>query len=91
MDAGMLLAALPGLFVDRAVFPSLPARFWCWIAGLAGMFVGMQLGAATLAGLPVINPSAQFFLTYAAMVLGMCLGMLAGCAAARRFVARRTR
>jgi Cu2+-exporting ATPase/Cu+-exporting ATPase len=90
MDAGMLVAALPGLFVDRAVFPSLPARLWCWIAGLTGMFVGMQLGAATLAGLPVINPSAQFFLTYAAMVLGMCLGMLAGCAVAETIIRRRT-
>jgi len=40
--------------------------------------------------LPVINPSAQFFLTYAAMVLGMCLGMLAGCAVAEKIIRART-
>jgi len=57
---------------------------------LIGMFVGMEAGAVALAGLPIVNASAQFFLTYAAMVLGMCVGMLAGCTAARRFVARRS-
>lgn len=88
MDAGMLLAALPGLFLDKEIFRSLSSRVWCWFAGLAGMFVGMEVGAAVLAGLPIVNASAQFFLTFAAMVLGMCLGMLAGCGAAR-LLARR--
>ncbi|MEY3479735.1 MAG: hypothetical protein RIQ71_510 [Verrucomicrobiota bacterium] len=87
MDAGMLLAAMPGLFLDAELFRSLSSRLWCWIAGLAGMFLGMEFGAIALAGLPVVNPSAQFFLTYASMVTGMCLGMLAGCSAARRFIA----
>jgi Cu+-exporting ATPase len=91
MDAGMLLAALPGLFVDREIFRSLSSRVWCWIAGLLGMFVGMEIGAVALSGLPIDanSASAQFFLTFAAMVLGMCLGMLAGCEAARRLVAAR--
>jgi hypothetical protein len=53
------------------------------------MFLGMEVGAIALAGLPVTAASAQFFLTFAAMVLGMCLGMLAGCEAARRLVAGR--
>ncbi|MBE2180983.1 MAG: cation-translocating P-type ATPase [Chthoniobacterales bacterium] len=79
MDAGMLAAALPALFIDRSVARRFSIRFWCWGAGLAGMFAGMELGALALAGLPVTAPSAQFFLTYAAMVCGMCLGMLAGC------------
>ena len=83
MDAGMLLAALPGLFVDREIFRSISSRIWCWLAGLAGMFLGMEAGAVALAGLPVTAASAQFFFTYAAMVLGMCLGMLAGCEGAR--------
>ena len=47
------------------------------------MFLGMEAGAVALAGLPVTAASAQFFFTYAAMVLGMCLGMLAGCEGAR--------
>jgi hypothetical protein len=53
------------------------------------MFLGMEIGAVALAGLPIVNASAQFFLTFAAMVLGMCLGMLAGCAAAQRLALRR--
>jgi len=89
MDAGMLLAALPGLFADKEIFRSVSSRVWCWIAGLAGMFLGMEVGAVALAGLPIVNASAQFFLTFAAMVLGMCLGMLAGCAAAQRIAAPR--
>jgi hypothetical protein len=89
MDAGMLVAALPGLFLERETARSLSGRVWCWIAGLIGMFTGMELGALALAGLPVTNPSAQFFLTYAAMVGGMCLGMLAGCELARVLAARR--
>jgi hypothetical protein len=55
------------------------------------MFLGMEIGAIALAGLPVDanSASAQFFLTFAAMVLGMCVGMLAGCEVARRLVAAR--
>jgi Cu2+-exporting ATPase/Cu+-exporting ATPase len=91
MDAGMLLAALPGLFVDKDAFLSLSSRVWCWMAGLIGMFLGMEVGAVALAGLPIDanSASAQFFLTYAAMVIGMCLGMLAGCEGARFFAQRR--
>lgn len=86
MDAGMLAAALPGLVLERGVSPRFSVRFWCWGAGLVGMFAGMEIGALVLAGLPVTAASAQFFLTYAAMVFGMCLGMLAGCEAAARLV-----
>jgi hypothetical protein len=51
----------------------------------------MEIGAVALSGLPIDanSASAQFFLTFAAMVLGMCLGMLVGCEAARRLVAAR--
>ena len=90
MDGGMLLAALPGLFLEREVFRSLSLRVWCWVAGLIGMFLGMEIGALALAGLSMDanSASAQFFLTFAAMVIGMCLGMLAGCEAARFFARR---
>jgi P-type Cu+ transporter len=86
MDAGMMAAALPALFIERDASRRFLARFWCWGAGLAGMFAGMEIGALVLAGLPVTAASAQFFLTYAAMVCGMCLGMLVGCEAAARLV-----
>jgi hypothetical protein len=88
MEAGMLAAAVPGLFIERDVIRSFPRRFWCWTAGLIGMLLGMQLAALVLAGLPIdaSSASAQFFLTFAAMVTGMCLGMLAGCEAATRLV-----
>jgi len=91
MEAGMLAAALPGLFLEREVIQSFSRRFWCWTAGLIGMLLGMQLAALVLAGLPVndASASAQFFLTFAAMVTGMCLGMLAGCEAAARFLRTR--
>ena len=90
MEAGMIAAALPGLFLDR-LDDAFPRRLWCWVAGLAGMLAGMKLAAGALAGLPVneASASAQFFLTYAAMVGGMCLGMLAGCELARLVPARR--
>jgi hypothetical protein len=86
MDVGMLAAALPALVIERSVSPRFFVRFWCWGAGLVGMFAGMEIGALVLAGLPVTAASAQFFLTYAAMVCGMCLGMLAGCELATRLV-----
>ena len=91
MDAGMLLAALPGLFVDQQIFRSVSSRVWCWMAGLVGMFAGMEISAMALAGLPIDanSASAQFFLTFAAMVLGMCVGMLAGCEVARRLALRK--
>jgi Cu2+-exporting ATPase/Cu+-exporting ATPase len=90
MEAGMISAAVPGLFLER-VSDAFPRRLWCWVAGLVGMLVGMKLAAGALAGLPVneASASAQFFLTYAAMVGGMCLGMLAGCELARLFPSRR--
>ena len=85
MEAGMFAAAVPGLFVERDVIRSFPRRFWCWTAGLVGMLLGMQIAVLVLAGLPVTAASAQFFLTFAAMVTGMCLGMLAGCEMAKLF------
>jgi P-type Cu+ transporter len=93
MEAGMFAAALPGLFLERDVIRSFPRRFWCWTAGLIGMLLGMQLAALVLAGLPVDETSApaQFFLTFAAMVTGMCLGMLAGCEGARHLAVRSAR
>jgi heavy metal translocating P-type ATPase len=90
MEAGMIAAAVPGLFLEQAS-DAFPRRLWSWVAGLLGMLAGMKLAAGALAGLPVneASASAQFFLSYAAMVGGMCLGMLAGCELARLFPARR--
>lgn len=84
MDAGMLAAALPALVLERADGPLLTGRLPSWLAGVAGMIAGMELAGLPLAFLPVTDASAQFFLTYAAMICGMCLGMLGGCAVASR-------
>ena len=61
-----------------------------FVLQLVGMLLGMQLAALVLAGLPVDaqSASAQFFLTYAAMVTGMCMGMLTACEGARRLLPR---
>lgn len=90
MEAGMFAAAVPGLFLEREVVKGFSRRLWCWLAGLVGMLIGMQLAALVLAGLPVDaqSASAQFFLTYAAMVTGMCMGMLTACEGARRLLPR---
>lgn len=85
MSAGMVLAAVPGLLVERTA-AAFPARLWCWGAGLVGMFAGMELAALVLSGFPIRAAGFHFFLTYAAMVTGMCGGMLAGCGAMQRVV-----
>jgi len=77
MDASMLAASVPGIFLE----PPSRSRVWCWLAGLVGMLVGMELAAGIMAQVPVEFPQAGFFATYAAMMFGMCLGMVAACGA----------
>lgn len=88
MQGGMLLASLPALFVPSAAVPG-------WIKGqrgrfvvhgilcLAGMFVGMELAALALVGLPVVEARLHFAVTASAMAGGMLLGMLGACRAYR--------
>lgn len=79
MAGGMLLAAVPTIFFEDG---GSGARRWsCWLAGLFGMFLGMELSALIMAMVPVQAAAAglHFFATYAAMVLGMSLGMFAAC------------
>ncbi|TSA31476.1 MAG: cation-translocating P-type ATPase [Verrucomicrobiaceae bacterium] len=77
MDASMLAASVPAIFLER---PS-RGRLWCWIAGLVGMLAGMEAASWLMAQIPVIRPQAVFFATYSAMMFGMCLGMVAACGA----------
>ena len=77
MDASMLAASVPAIFLESPT----RNRVWCWLAGLVGMLVGMEVAAGIMAQVPVKFPQAGFFATYAAMMLGMCLGMIAACGA----------
>lgn len=81
MDASMLAASVPAIFLES---PSRD-RLWCWLAGLGGMLLGMEAAAWLMAQLPMNLPQAGFFATYAAMMFGMCLGMMAACGAWRRW------
>lgn len=88
MSAGMLIAAVPTYFLEPRV-ETAGQTFWrsrwgCWLAGLVGMFVGMELAALAMALLPVREASVHFFATYAGMVMGMTLGMLVACETWRR-------
>jgi hypothetical protein len=81
MAGGMLLAAVPTVFFEsrRRLF----GRWSCWLAGLVGMFLGMEISALGMALVPVQQAAAglHFFATYAVMVLGMSWGMFAACRA----------
>lgn len=81
MDASMLAASLPAVFLEKPV----RGRVWCWLAGLGGMIAGMETASWLMSFLPVNRPQAVFFTTYAAMIFGMCLGMLAACGTWRKW------
>lgn len=86
MTLGMVAAALPTLGFERLAKSARPVL--CWLAGLIGMLLGMELFGLVMALLPVSTASAgiHFFATYATMVLGMSLGMLIACEAVRKLV-----
>lgn len=79
MLAGMLVAAIPSFVFETG--GGVRSRWSCWLAGLVGMILGMELSALLMALVPVTVPSAgaHFFATYAVMVLGMTWGMFAAC------------
>jgi P-type Cu+ transporter len=85
MSAAMVVAAIPMLFVTRPSEHGI-RRAVCWVAGLAGMLVGMQAGAVLAGLVPEGNPEMNFFVSYGAMLFGMTLGMIAACSLARRWV-----
>lgn len=73
MDLSMIAASVPALFLEK------PRQLTCWLSGLAGMLLGMEAAAWLMSRVPVAFPQAVFFATYAAMMFGMGLGMVAGC------------
>lgn len=85
MGAGMLLAAVPTYFLETPLAGGRFGRWSCWLSGVVGMFFGMELAAFFMAWLPVRAAGVHFFATYAAMVLGMSLGMILACEIWRRF------
>jgi len=89
MNAGMIAAALPMYFELDPALSERTTRVRCWIAGLAGMLIGMELAGIVMAMVPVAaNPQLHFFATYAAMLTGMTIGMVVACQAARTYLLR---
>lgn len=80
MDLSMVAASMPAFLVENVR----RNRLGCWISGVAGMLLGMDLAAGGMSFLPVSAPSAHFFATYAAMMFGMSIGMVLGCEAWKR-------
>jgi hypothetical protein len=85
MDAGMLAASLPALVLPAN---SSLARVGCWVAGILGMILGMEVTVWLMALLPPTHPQATFFATYAAMAAGMMIGMTAACGVWRKTLGR---
>lgn len=83
MAAGMVAASIPAIRFEPAALPV--GRIACWLAGLMGMFAGMQASVAVMALIPVGEGHTHFFATFAAMVTGMTMGMLLACWAATEF------
>ncbi len=71
MDLAMLAACLGMALAD-------PSRrripIWAWSIGAVGMLIGMKVGVAPMALVPIENAHASFVLSYIAMLLGMLLG-----------------
>lgn len=83
MDSSMVLASLPMLWLGRV-----RGRWVCWLAGLVGMLIGMQLGGALTGFLPSGNPRVSLFAGYGAMLFGMAVGMTVACMSARWILRR---
>ncbi len=81
MDVSMVAASVPAVFLER----SHAGRWWCWLAGVVGMLLGMEAAAWVMSTLPMTFPQASFFATYGAMMFGMCLGMILACGSWRRW------
>ena len=84
MDVSMLAASIPAAFIE----PKRSGRWTCWLAGVAGMLLGMEAAAGLMAFIPVASPQVAFFATYGAMMFGMCLGMIIACGGWQRWRAR---
>ncbi len=70
MDLAMLAACL-GLALADPARRDIPA--WGWSLGALSMVVGMKVGVAPMAFVPIKNAHATFLLSYVAMLLGMIL------------------
>lgn len=88
MHSGMLLASLPALWIPSRDVPTWTGSLSRFVGhGLLcflGMLIGMELAAGLMGFLPIVEPRFQFFLTWAAMLLGMLLGMIVACQCYRR-------
>lgn len=92
MNLGMILASLPAMVLVRdrrfPILDSLRNRWVHALWGTLGMWLGMALSGYPMAWFPKLAPRPQFFLSFAAMTIGMLLGMFAACAIWRHFMLR---
>lgn len=92
MNLGMILASLPAMVLvrDRKIplLDSIRNRWIHALWGTVGMWLGMALSGYVMAWFPKLEPQPQFFLSFAAMTIGMLLGMFAACALWRFLVLR---
>lgn len=92
MNLGMILASLPAMVLvrDRRIplLDSLRNRWIHALWGTVGMWLGMALSGLAMRDFPLLAPRPQFFLSFAAMTIGMLLGMFAACALWRFLVVR---
>jgi heavy metal translocating P-type ATPase len=80
MHMGMLAFGFPAMLLvgDPRLVPA-RARLPHALGMTAGMMAGMHGSAWVLSLLPLLDPHLHMFLTFAAMMLGMLLGMFAAC------------
>ena len=81
MNGGMLLLGVPAMFLVRRRPEPFDLRRWCCtgmlVLGVPGMVVGMVAGSVLAGSVTAGWPTeAAVMLDYAAMMLGMCAGML---------------
>jgi len=86
MTGGMVLASMPALFINSEMISRRWHRATHWLAGVAGMLIGMEVAMWIMAQLPTTLPQVHFFATYGAMAFGMLTGMFAACTAWSKYL-----
>jgi heavy metal translocating P-type ATPase len=71
MDLAMVAACF-GIALADSSRRRMP--IWAWGVGAAGMVIGMKVGVAPMAFVPIENACVSFVLSYIAMLIGMLLG-----------------
>ncbi len=83
MHLGMIAGGIPGMAFGNPLLPrafhSGFLRVTHLLSCLAGMYLGMMLGASLMSLIPVGNPHVYMVCSFFTMTTGMLLGMMAVC------------